>query len=374
MKLRRRRQIQLIFSLAIVIISALATVAPALASGDRGAKALTDIQRLPRANRDGLKPALEASFGFRLDPGVECTGTFISSTGHFITALHCVAACLQKNGALSRELAIEEPTAHRRVGKAPSGEPRVRPIYTYKVTVDDLQLKDEVTCQGRIGSKRLDMVVVATGGKGWLTPKTSLAAFSKRFPDEYRALLDDGYEHGADFAVLKALVTKPPACLPLATESARVGQNLQAVSYPCLRREEIDVTGDRPLYTAGRRTQGFRDSAYFKARGEKRLSFDIASVERKETFFSSLDIEKCGSGTALLDERLNIVGIATRVYKSSTDYEDGSLEAIDVAHVLRELKSKRPADLKEMTSCPQRSTEEAKATSDPRRRLASPPG
>ncbi len=200
--------------------------------------------------------------------------------------------------------------------------------------------------------------VVLTGGKGWLTPKNTIAAFAKRFPDDYKRHLDSGYEHGYDFAILhiEPSLGFPGAggnspCLPLAESAPRVGERLRAVSYACLNRDDLTSDGKTPLFTSGVRTKGFRESRFFKKLGSR--AFKPELVERKETFFSSLDLEKCGSGSAILDKESKIVGIATRVYKTSTNYEYGSLEAIDIAQAWRELSSKASgSQIKEMTTCP----------------------
>jgi len=310
---------------------------------------LTPIDQLGEKHLTFLQPALDASFGFRLDPGVNCTGTYISDKGHFITALHCISACLAKSGALVRERALP-------------GHFTLRP--TFKVSVDEVRLKD-ITCKGKIGNKDVEVTVIATGGKGWLEPKNSLAAFSKRFPEEYKELVDEGFEHSADYAVLQVVNTKPKTCLPLVSVDVSEGETLHAVSFPCLKRDELRTSGQTPLYTSGVTTKGFKESEYFKKLGPRKIEFHVESVDRKETFFSTLDIEKCGSGSALFDDRLKIVGIATRVYKTSTRYESGGLESIRSSHILKELKNKRPADFEEITSCSAKSHASHEASQSP---------
>lgn len=233
--------------------------------------------------------------------------------------------------------------------RALPGRLSLRPVY--KVSVDELRLRDNPTCKGKIGDDEVEVTVLATGGKGWLEPKNALASFSKFNPDEYKDLVDDGYEHSADYAILQIQTLTPKICLPLTETEIVEGQKLHAISYSCLQRKELRTSGQIPLFTEGIKTKGFKDSAYYKKLGEKRIQFYVEGIERKETFFSTLDIEKCGSGSALFDERLNIVGIATRVYKSSTEYEFGSLESISSAHILKELKLKRPTDFQKITSC-----------------------
>jgi hypothetical protein len=311
---------------------------------------LTSIKNLSNKTRIDIEPVLNATFHFRMQPGVDCTGTYISNTGHFITALHCISGCLAKNHALARELAFEEPVQQVKV-KLPT-ETILKDIFAYKMTVDEDKVDEGIVCPGVIGDKKTDMQIVMTGGKGWLAPKETLAAFSKRFPAEYSALLNDGYEHSADFAIVQAVDIKAPSCLKLSQQGPVTNQTLHAVSYACLSREGLSTDGKTPLFTQGHRTSGFKSSEYFERLGPKRIPFQAAVVERKETFFSSLDMEKCGSGTAILDERSNVVGIATRIYKITNHYERGSLEAINVAQVWRDLMEKKSgSDIKEITTC-----------------------
>lgn len=242
--------------------------------------------------------------------------------------------------SLSREANVGDEKPHRE-------------LFTYKMTVDDDKISDDVMCPGWLAGKKTQMRFITAGGKGWLAPKNTLAGFSQKFPDEFRTLLDEGYEHTGDFAIIKAEDTKPGACLPIAPRAPEAGKKMHAVSFPCLKRSEISATGETPLYTSGVRTKGFRESEYFRRHRGKSLPFRPDLIERKETFFSTLDIEKCGSGTALLDQQMRIVGIATRVYKSSTEYERGSLESIDVAHILQDLKGRGEETDTALASCQQ---------------------
>ena len=303
---------------------------------------LTLLSQLPPEKRSKLAPVIEASVNFKLEGGVDCTGTFISPSGHLLTALHCVSGCLTKANVTDKELAFPEPTSIGPGGKA---------LSTYKVTVDDDAIPNLV-CPGQVGSAKAELKVLLIGGKGWLTPQNSLAGFSNRYPDDYKELLDDGYEHGADFALLKVSDRKDVACLPLAGSLPANGKLVQAVSYPCLQRDDLDTKGTTPLYTAGVRTKGFEESDYYKSRKPAEMPFKAALVDRPDTFFSSLDIEKCGSGTGVVDESLQLVGVATRVYKSFTRYEFGSLEAVDVASVRKQIAKKADAaDVKAIASC-----------------------
>ena len=314
----------------------------------RAEKPFVDAKTMTKKMRDKLKPALDASFNFRLDGGVDCTGTYISSSGHFLTALHCVTSCLARGGALRRTLAHEEPVKElRRPASEDGEEAKSVGIYAYRVTVSDDRVDDGITCKGRVGDRKTDLRVVLTGGKGWLTPKDTLAEFSRRFPAAYKELLDQGYEHGYDFAILHddgvSMSLANPTCVQLAETAPATNEALHSISYACLSRDGLSAIGQTPLYTSGKKTEGIRSSELFK-RNKGKLPFEPALVERKETFFSTLDMEKCGSGTAILDDRLAVVGVATRVYKSSTEYERGSLEAVDVVQVWRDLREKKSSD------------------------------
>ncbi len=314
---------------------------PAPANGDASLP-FVEWSKLPAAQKEATRRALDASTTFRLDGGVNCTGTFISNTGHLLTALHCVASCLQRSGAVERSLALEEPVKFEAYRSTANGPIKTRKVYAYKYSVDDERLSaNDLICPGLLGSRRQDFKIVLAGGKGWLSPKNALAEFSKREPAAYRSLLDEGYEHDTDFAVLQATGYKNKSCLSLAPEGPAENEKLQAIAYACVDRAEIKTEGHTPLYSRGRKTNGFRESEYFIARGPKGLEFDFSVLERKDIFFSSLDMEKCGSGTAILDERFNVRGVATRIYKTFDRFEKGSLESVSSARIWRELKAKK---------------------------------
>ena len=336
-------------TLAFLLITLLAAAAQA------NDPTFREVNALQAPERQRLAPVLDAAFHFRLDAGVDCTGTFISNTGHFITARHCITGCLLKTGVIEKEMAISDPTDQVKVILGRDGIWRVRDLYTYKMTVEEDRVADgDVNCPGTLGAKHVDFKVILSGGRGWLVPSKTLASFSKKYPEEYSALLDDGYEHSGDFAVLQVMdgnKASASKCLALSRTGPLRGQALEAVSYPCLHRDELSTQGLTPLYTTGTKTAGFKDSTYYRELGEAHIPFRVSTVERKETFFSTLDMEKCGSGTALLSNDFSIVGVATRVYKSSLAYEKGSLEAVDSAAVLKELRARVPAYWREITTC-----------------------
>lgn len=307
-----------------------------------GLRKLTPYKSLSAGEKSKYERAASASFHYKLNPGISCTGTFISDKGHFLTALHCVAACLARHKALTRSRAADEPIL------TSSG----RKLYPSLVTVNEDRLDEGIECPGTIGTNNIQAKIVLTGGKGWFSPKEAVTEFAKHNPEDYEKLLSDGYEHGYDFAILQTDLPKSAGCLSLAESAPKVGERLHTISYACLNRPNGSFDGRTALLTSGERTQGFRGSDYFRKRGPAGLPFKPEFVERKETFFSSLDIEKCGSGSGIFDNQFRLVGIATRVYKSSTGYEYGSVEAVDVKQTWRELFSKASgSQMKEITTC-----------------------
>lgn len=223
---------------------------------------------------------------------------------------------------------------------------------TSLMTVNEDKLDEGISCPGVIGDRPVVAKVILTGGKGWLSPKESITAFAQANPDDYEKLLSDGYEHGYDFAILQTELPKTASCLPLAESAPKIGERLHTISYACMNRPNGTFNGKTALFTTGERTEGFKGSEYYRKRGPAGLPFKPELVERKDTFFSSLDIEKCGSGSGIFDNQFRLVGIATRVYKRSTLYEYGSVEAVDIKQAWRDLLSKaNGSQMKEITTC-----------------------
>lgn len=306
------------------------------------AQVLVPLAQLDAKTRVSLQRAASASFHFHLDPGVNCTGTFISETGHFLTALHCISACLIKHRAIVKSIATDEPL------NLPTG----RRGHAYLMTVNDDRVDEGLECAGHLNGKPFTATVVMTGGKGWITPKARVPALAKQAADEYRKLLDDGYEHDFDFAVLKTSRPLNAGCLPLSEQIPAVGDTLRAIPYACVDRQKWKAERKLALFTSGSRTEGFKKSRLYQSRGPAALPIEASWIDRKETFFSNLDLEKCGSGSGLFDDKNHLVGVATRVYKSTTDYEYGSLEAIGSPQIAREIKRKLDvAQAKDAMTC-----------------------
>ena len=303
---------------------------------------LTPFAELKTKAREENYHAALSSFHYRLNPGVDCTGTFISNRAHFLTALHCIAGCLAKNHAIERTHAVEDPVA----------TVRGREIFTDLMTVDEEKIDEGVSCPMQIGKRKVNAKIILTGGKGWFFPKDSLAAFAKKYPEDHQALLDSGYEHGYDFAILQIESATTPNCLTLAQQAPSTGEPLKSISFSCVDRNDTYFDGKVPLFTSGHRTAGFKTSDFYKSAGIKGLPYKTDFIDRKDTFFSSVDIEKCGSGSGLFDSQSRLAGIATRVYKSSTAYEYGAVEAVNVSQVWHELFAKmNGSQMKEVTSC-----------------------
>jgi hypothetical protein len=259
-----------------------------------------------------------------------CTASLISNKGHFLTARHCLQRCLIPEGVF--KLAEDSPHGS----------------YYFNVNPEKL---GRATCGVELNHRPETIIIEATSPG--LIMKMDERSFQTLAPDLFLDLVDQGFTSEGDFVIFKTEnYANTGSCLNLIEEKT-LDQNHHVFSYPSEtnRPDGFNSDGHNMYYSAGQLNPDiFANSCI---RDATLTDFQINSLKQKFTFkssfLSSVDAIFGSSGSSVVDENANVLGILINVYSywSVTDKEEdkpenlyceGSAKALRSSTILKHLK------------------------------------
>ena len=248
-----------------------------------------------------------------------CTGTRISNDGHILTARHCFNGCLISGNFVEIN--------------------QLFPEYGWR-SAKLYKLNQRASCSTTIDGHKKGIEVVATG-PGFMIP-TEQRSLIVLASDIYNDFLKRSYLHNGDFAIIKEETTKKTSCRNVNWD--RVNQKDQVT----FRGFPIESSG-RPL---GRNSNGvslFEGSGVIVGSilensciGEdeyhsKGLINLINRYDRDDLLLSTVDNLPGVSGSSLLNNSGEIIGVINSQYRKGIDvqstYCSGSTVAIPMHHI-----------------------------------------
>lgn len=262
---------------------------------------LTEPSALAAEKQKEIAPLLPAVFSADFDK-MNCTGTYISNQGHFLTADHCIQSCFALGADWEKYveyISYEDPDMISTSGGYQHPE-----YFVFKRFRTDAIKRDNIHCEVKInGVKKTARLVAA--GKGRLFPYSPDRLKSPKLRSQYRELQDQGVWAASDFAVLQLIDQPKTQCLPLGSRAPEIGEKLRAISYTCIsaHSQPQNPGGDVPFYTEGIvATPDF----YVGQNGRDMLTDGSTP---KNTFWSNLAAESCSSGSSALGSDGTILGV-----------------------------------------------------------------
>ena len=231
---------------------------------------------------------------------MNCTGTYISNEGHFITADHCIQACFTFGE--DWQTYIDYQSFEDREVFKPKPGPK-QPDYFVLKRFRTEKIRDKYFCDVKVNGVMKKANLIAAG-KGRLFPYSQGELYSEKLKQQYRTLLENGVWAASDFAILQ-LVEKPQTpCMPLGNRKPAPGEKLRVVSYTCVPTPSRpqNPEGDVALYS-----EGIPAVPEFFTGQSKEMLTDGSTPPN--TFWSNLDGETCSSGSAVIGEDGKILGI-----------------------------------------------------------------
>ncbi len=315
---------------------------------------------LNQSKKDKFDNFRKATFSFdNIDKngkrGFSCSGTYISDSGHILTALHCVRSCIWSNlEAVKKEQGESwfdfnnKNTIYHSVQGVKKSiydaeiDHENDPTYLRTVKVSTFDLLPEtfkgLKCNMLINSNKVEVELLGAGN-GHLWPY-----FPNRLDNEdekklWRSLVQQGYGASGDFALLKEIKPrKSISCISITDEELRKGERLHTLSNTCSKKNKRD--GSTVFYDEGiEATNKFSKYDSFKS---------------SQIFVSTLNAESCSSGSAVVDEKGDIKGvlvIANNYHDNTSSpilHNSNIAIGIKTDHILNTLRSRWDIDISDL--------------------------
>jgi hypothetical protein len=230
-------------------------------------------------------------------PGMNCTGTVVSKSGHILTAFHCVRECfLGKN----RDK-IVAATSENIFGSA---------VSNWLFKIDKEKATQGLYCQIYTNKDQTHLSdnfyeVIYFNALGWLPP--NVEAHQQQYNrEEFLKLTSSGYNYASDFVVLKPIdSTTHEKCLKLSKTPLRTGDPLYTISFPYLTLSIPPSNFDLRM-SIGNKRASVADSINLPP---AELQTVIENFQRKGIFETSTPVNDGSSGSASLNMNSEIVGV-----------------------------------------------------------------
>lgn len=259
-----------------------------------------------------------------------CTASLISNSGHFLTARHCLQRCLIPQGVFNR---AEDS-----------------PLGSYYFKLDPEKL-GHATCEVELNHRPETVTIEATSPG--LILKMDERSFQTLEPALFSKLVEQGYTSEGDFVIFKSEnYANPQSCLNL-VEEKNLNSRHHVYSYPSetFRPDGFNSDGQSMYYSSGHLNPDIFNNGCLQdlelselQQNNLRQRFTFAT-----SFLSSVDAIFGSSGSSVIDDDLNVLGILINVYsfwsvtrldqdKPENLYCEGSAKTLRSSTILKYLK------------------------------------
>lgn len=270
---------------------------------------------------------------------MNCTSTFISNDGMFITAAHCLQKCQQDDPRLEENDEDVQKQTSRLFSKKDS-----------YLRINWREKKGTKTCELKVNGANPVKAKLLFSGTGNLWPffpskKQYDISKDSALLKKWQSLVVQGYGIGGDYAILQLEGKPKTQCLNLSEESAIEQESQHTISYPCIG--DNDPQSLTPYYVKGANVTHLAQE--LKDEYNMKDLMNDNGVLLSALRFSSVPVSICSSGSSILDRQFRIKGIASAEFPSHA--RGNSLVAyLDVNHIKKVLKIR---SWSEITTCNQ---------------------
>lgn len=269
--------------------------------------------------REGWSPARADKTIVKLkDNFGTCTGTRISNEGHILTARHCFSACL---------IAKKYVTSERIYPEDGWQSPK---LYTFDKS-------SEAICEVEIDGVPSKVKVLATS-PSFMTEidKGSMSLYD--YP-RYLDYENKSFFQSGDFLIAQQLEVKNTRCRPNSLNLGRV-TSVHYKGYPAASkgRPGRNSDGKNLMLAEGHLVDSITTNQCVPQDGSVNMNRLKDTYDRPELQLSTVDILPGASGSSLLNQDGEIIGLLNSTYAYKVDiyqhYCSGSAVAIKLSHVL----------------------------------------
>ncbi len=285
------------------------------------------------------KNAQEGLPFFNTNLGLNGSYTIISNSGYVLTALHNITFCLKTNNFYLRQQtpSVTNLISEKIITNTIKNKKLNIPYKYYKINKS--VLSKGVFCHLPANSPQAShkLKVIFLGAKGWI-PAKDIFELSKRYPQIFHQLRQDdftGVGDIGDFALLQfvdknnqPLNTKSMPCLKVTNSLPSNLDRVSNFSFPIFKRSH--------------------HQSFYNLHFTSGVIFDLASnpylplVDKQwlnpRTMTSTIDAETGSSGSSLLDQNGQIVGLVHLKLSDSEDYMMGTTAFIPSAEIVAKME------------------------------------
>lgn len=284
---------------------------------------LTEPQNLSAFKQLEIAPLLAATFHANFANG-NCTGTYISNEGHFITADHCIKGCFdfgkefednmdvqifKKNpDMLTRFYTFKDKDGKKYLeSKTFSDEDMPHQSFTFQRYLPEMT-SGKVLCDVEVNGERKRARLVVFGN-GNLNPYKIKNFESAKIETLYRNFEKSGVGWPtSDFAILQMIDKPKTECMQLGVRPPEDNEKLKAISYTCIATSSrpSNYSGEVALYTEGI----LATADMFKSADEKN---SYTPKNYGNMLHSNIDADTCSSGSSVVGSDGTILGVMSMV-------------------------------------------------------------
>jgi hypothetical protein len=232
-------------------------------------------------------------------PNSTCTGSLISKEGHLLLAKHCIEEAVSLSQDVGQRLASPLLTTPDFFFSLKSLSKFDAYIYNNNNIGQNLEVPVKV-------DRSIYYAKIIATGAGNLSPRfsDSLENPQPETLKDYIKYTEEGFSLGGDFAIIKIPELRGKSCYRLSSQKVLPSTKLHSVGFPCWKEESKDWPQVR-----------WTNMSQLFAKGEMMGRLYIP----KGSIISKLEIEKCNSGSPLLNAANEIVGVIHSGYTEDTD-------------------------------------------------------
>ncbi len=276
--------------------------------------------------------------------GGQCSGTYITNDGYFLTALHCLLRCNTIPEGKTRFFTEDQ---WRKV--ITNREIKNKKDYARVIEVDVIKAKSLVCNMGvTLVPKKdrgeanqgleLKARIISLGAKGYIYWEDQ-GRLVKKNPEFLESLLKKGFTgagNAGDFVLMKmeanptsekaytSDVSPPGECLPLAAENVSFQSPVWSFTYPRVIRPNLD-SRSQPLFSSGKVIA-------------KQEAYDLEEIFRPGQQALSIDAEVGSSGGSYINQEGKVSGVLVVTSNRSDHYQFGSTLGTGAEHIIGHLR------------------------------------
>ncbi|MGE3609007.1 MAG: serine protease [Bacteriovoracaceae bacterium] len=265
-----------------------------------------------------------------------CSGAFISNTGYFLTALHCVDDFIDTSNITNLSIKTGKDIRTRRYAR----------IIKIKNQVPDQSLLDTVEISRVASDKKIQIVFLGKGRKDYQTliPDSDFGIDTILTKEQ----LDEIQDYNEDFAILKIQTEDQSVdCILAAENDAQVEDAVLMIGYPnkAIRGKpefEGNSDGVSQYFTFGKIRKTWLEAPIVDKLSLTENNFHLIDsiLMPPKLILTDLDDNGKASGAPILNQNGLLVGIGISSFSDDNSYQEATHTGVRITTAYNSIKEK----------------------------------